>query len=90
MYKGKAELPLDLLPTICLISLVSLSSSSPSPIPHLDHLLSLALQTTLQHTPPQSYSAWLERLVGPGDEQGLREVKDTITEQVRFSSSSSS
>ncbi|BGP32884.1 hypothetical protein JCM10296v2_004669 [Rhodotorula toruloides] len=65
------------IPTLLLIQHLA-TSSLDSPEPHLDHLLALALECTLENDPPVSLKAWLSRARGEDASEGLLAVVDHV------------
>ncbi|GAA5824607.1 hypothetical protein JCM11251_000494 [Rhodosporidiobolus azoricus] len=76
------SLPLSVLPTLCLVKLVAVSSTNPAPFPHLDHLALLALEATTEPAPPPSLEAWLKRLRGIESSEAVLGVVEDIHNQV--------
>ncbi|BGP00272.1 Anaphase-promoting complex subunit 5 [Rhodotorula toruloides] len=65
------------IPTLLLIQHLA-TSSLDSPEPHLDRLLALALECTLEADPPASLKAWLGRARGEDASEGLLAVVDHV------------
>jgi hypothetical protein len=79
----KHPLPLSVLPTVSLLKLVALSSTQPTPLPHLDHLAFFALQLAVGDVEPSSLREWVRELKGTAGEHELDEVAEGIRQQVR-------
>ncbi|GAA6043671.1 hypothetical protein JCM8097_008600 [Rhodosporidiobolus ruineniae] len=83
------RLPLDALPTLCLVKVVALSPSltqpSSPPPPHLNHLLACALDASAGLDFPLSLDAWIAELLGEDPTEALREIADDIQDQVSLS-----
>ncbi|GAA5844669.1 hypothetical protein JCM9279_002876 [Rhodotorula babjevae] len=81
MHSPRQGPPLTAIPTLALISQLTALSTSPSssqPDPHLDSLLAISLECTVEHAPPPSLDQWVPEPPGKPWDDAVADLLDQI------------